>query len=223
MDALIDYDAEYYRSHYAAYLDDGYHRLIAGFWPRNWFLGYDVNANTHVFEYGLGLGANVAWSTRAAGCDASPYSQQFCAKKGIRVYGDPAEVPDESYDFVLSSHSLEHVDHPLEVVREMRRICRRGGRVVLVVPWERHGKSTFVKDGDAHLYSWTFRTLNNLILRSGGLELEDNRVLWGPTGLRKLQFLERLAGVDQYYAAVRALGRLKDNLRSLRAVARRVE
>ncbi|HEY7375548.1 MAG TPA: class I SAM-dependent methyltransferase [Polyangia bacterium] len=222
MDALIDYDAEYYRSHYSLYLDEGYHRLIAGFWQRNWFLGYDVNQDTSVFEYGLGLGANVAWSKRAGGCDASPYSQQFCAEKGIRVYKDPAEVPDGSYDFVLSSHSLEHVDHPLQVIREMTRICRPSGRVVLIVPWERHGRSTFAKDGDAHLYAWTFRTLNNLLLRGGGLELEDNRVLWGPTGVRKLQFLERLAGADSYYAAVRVLGRLRGSLRSLRVVARRV-
>jgi len=222
MDTLIDYDAEYYRSHYPSYLDQAYHRLIAGFWQRNWFLGYDVDQNTSVFEYGLGLGANVAWSKRAGGCDASPYSQKFCADKGIRVYGDPAEVPDESYDFVLSSHHLEHVDHPLQVIREMTRICRRGGRLVLVVPWERHGRSTFRKDGDAHLYAWTFRTLNNLVLRGAGLELEDNRVLWGPTGLRKLEFLERLAGAEPYYAAVRVLGRLRDNLRSLRVVARRV-
>jgi SAM-dependent methyltransferase len=49
-------------------------------------------------------------------------------------------IPDESYDFVLSSHSLEHTANPLKAVAEWRRILKQSGILVLVVP---HRDGTF--------------------------------------------------------------------------------
>lgn len=43
-------------------------------------------------------------------------------------------VPDGAYDFVLSSHLLEHVPDPEEALRHWCRVVRPGGRVLLVVP-----------------------------------------------------------------------------------------
>ena len=43
-------------------------------------------------------------------------------------------IADETYDFVLSSHCLEHVANPLLALREWRRVTRPGGHLVLVLP-----------------------------------------------------------------------------------------
>lgn len=43
-------------------------------------------------------------------------------------------VPDGRYDFVLSSHTLEHLANPLGGLREWVRVIRPGGTLVLVVP-----------------------------------------------------------------------------------------
>jgi SAM-dependent methyltransferase len=53
---------------------------------------------------------------------------------------DLANVHSGRYDFVLSSHTLEHVANPLAALREWRRILRSDGVVVLVVP---HRDGTF--------------------------------------------------------------------------------
>lgn len=45
-----------------------------------------------------------------------------------------AGLADESYDFVASSHCLEHVANPLRALQEWRRVTRRGGHLVLVLP-----------------------------------------------------------------------------------------
>lgn len=47
---------------------------------------------------------------------------------------------DEQYDFLLSSHTLEHVANPLKTLREWRRVVRPGGTLVMVLP---HHEGTF--------------------------------------------------------------------------------
>jgi 2-polyprenyl-3-methyl-5-hydroxy-6-metoxy-1,4-benzoquinol methylase len=41
---------------------------------------------------------------------------------------------DGSFDFVVMNHVLEHVANPVKAIREVFRICRRGGIVILAVP-----------------------------------------------------------------------------------------
>ena len=43
-------------------------------------------------------------------------------------------VPDESYDFVSSSHTLEHMVDPLVSLKNWWRVVRRGGYLILYLP-----------------------------------------------------------------------------------------
>lgn len=45
-----------------------------------------------------------------------------------------ATVADESVDFVLASHVLEHTESPITAVHNMLRVVRTGGVVILVIP-----------------------------------------------------------------------------------------
>jgi len=47
---------------------------------------------------------------------------------------DLHEIPSGNYDFVLSSHMLEHTANPLRALAEWKRVLRPGGALVLVVP-----------------------------------------------------------------------------------------
>ena len=51
-----------------------------------------------------------------------------------------ATVASESYDFVLSSHVLEHIANPIKALQEWMRVLRAGGALLLVVP---HKDGTF--------------------------------------------------------------------------------
>ena len=51
-----------------------------------------------------------------------------------------SEVSNESYDFVLSSHALEHTANPLKALTEWGRVLKPGGALILVVP---HKDGTF--------------------------------------------------------------------------------
>lgn len=64
---------------------------------------------------------------------ASPPGRQY-----LREATDLHGVPDATYDFVLSSHCLEHVANPLAALAEWRRVVRPGGALVLLLPDRAH-------------------------------------------------------------------------------------
>lgn len=41
---------------------------------------------------------------------------------------------DETIDYIWSSHTLEHVLHPMSIVKEMRRVLKKGGTLLLLLP-----------------------------------------------------------------------------------------
>jgi SAM-dependent methyltransferase len=87
------------------------------------------------------------------------------------------ELDDAMADVVISNHALEHTLAPLEELRELRRILKPGGRLVLWLPlddWRRQSKPH--EDINHHLYTWTPLLLHNL-LDEAGFEVRECRVV----------------------------------------------
>lgn len=47
---------------------------------------------------------------------------------------DLSEIHDSSYDFILSSHMLEHTANPLRALRAWNRVLKQNGALILLVP-----------------------------------------------------------------------------------------
>jgi SAM-dependent methyltransferase len=62
------------------------------------------------------------------------YSRKDPGRRFIAEAADLRSIPSEKYDFVLSSHMLEHTANPLRALVEWRRVLKPGGALVLVVP-----------------------------------------------------------------------------------------
>jgi SAM-dependent methyltransferase len=66
-------------------------------------------------------------------------SYTFSSRKapGKNVFCDASDLSvlaDGSYDFILSSHNLEHFANPVKALKEWQRVARPGGGLVLVLP-----------------------------------------------------------------------------------------
>lgn len=72
--------------------------------------------------------------------------KQVHARAEFRV-GDMAQLPyeDEALDLVISSEVIEHAPDPCRVMREIRRVLRPHGKLILTIPLE--------SQGVAHLHS----------------------------------------------------------------------
>ncbi len=112
------------------------------------------------------------------------YRELFCRMESVRTWdledGDAqhlAGVPDEHFDFVHSSHCLEHLHSPAEGLSNWFRTVKPGGHLIVTVPDEdlyEQGifPSTFNRDHKWTFtifkeHSWSPRSVNLLTLASG--------------------------------------------------------
>jgi SAM-dependent methyltransferase len=66
-------------------------------------------------------------------------SYTFSTEKapGKNIFQDASNlssVTDHTYDFILSSHNLEHFANPVKALQEWKRVTRPGGGLILVLP-----------------------------------------------------------------------------------------
>lgn len=99
----------------------------------------------HLLEVGVGTGINLPLyprGCRVTGVDLSPEMLKK-ARRRVAQLGGPAphllemdasalSFADNSFDVVYAAYTVSAVPDPLAVVREMRRVCKPGGRIVML-------------------------------------------------------------------------------------------
>ena len=198
------YEKEYHESQHNFLLNGiAYYRIRGKLAFRKYFK--NVNKDAKVLEYGIGLGQNLLHMNNKEGFDKSKFAIEFCKRKGIKVYGNEKDIPDNKYDVVLCCHTLEHLKNPYECLLAMRSKLKKNGRLIVVLPKEEHGKSDFEMDVNQHLHAWNFRTINNL-LNISGFRVTKNKFYYG-TGFHKLKPIAYFS-FGLYEFATNMLGRL---------------
>lgn len=108
-----------------------FHELIAGTGVRGKALDVGCGTGAILTEFPPG------WSV-VAGSDYSPLALSYCRQRGVRqlVRSSGTELPfvSESFDLVMAIDVVEHLDDDEGCIREMVRLCRPGGYVLIHVP-----------------------------------------------------------------------------------------
>jgi len=99
------------------------------------------NSNPNILDVGCGTGANLkmlAVYGQAAGVDISPQAVEFCRERGLSSVklGAIEHLPYESnsFELVTALDVIEHLDDDVAGLREMRRVLRTDGRLLVFVP-----------------------------------------------------------------------------------------
>ena len=102
-----------------------------------------VDSNSAVLDIGTGTGSNLRLLAdlgirRVTGLDFSDIAINFCKAKGLGSVqkGDVCQLPfaDKSFDFVIASDIIEHVDDDRRALREIARVLADGGSALITVP-----------------------------------------------------------------------------------------
>jgi phosphatidylethanolamine/phosphatidyl-N-methylethanolamine N-methyltransferase len=123
-----------------------------------------------ILEVGVGTGINLALYPRdcaVTGIDLSDSmlekAHERVAEKGMRnvslleMDASRLTFPDDSFDIVYAPYLISVVPDPVQVAREMRRVCRSGGRIVIL----NHFRSA------SRLMSWAERMLSPFTVHIG--------------------------------------------------------
>lgn len=127
-------------------------------------------------HYFVGRGLDVGGKPDPLALHASSFNGIESVRTWDKEDGDGqtlAGVPDNSYDFVHSSHCLEHLEDPREALGHWLRVVKPGGFVIVTVPEEdlyEQGRfpSTFNRD-----HKWTFTIFKRRSWCSRSLNLID--------------------------------------------------
>lgn len=102
-----------------------------------------IPEGSRILDVACGRAANCVWlldRSQYFGSDISFRGLRHVQRKGLNlVCADAEALPfvDHSFDAVLSTYALEHSVNPVQMLREMVRVVRPGGRVVLLGPtWD---------------------------------------------------------------------------------------
>jgi len=122
--------------------------LLARFYPdyrdETWHfqrvVGKYVTPEIRVLDAGCGTTSTVTpfvvdTGCRVVGVDVDPrLAQNTASILKIRGRLEQLPLPDESFDLIISRYVMEHLPQPLPVFREMARILRLGGKLVILTP-----------------------------------------------------------------------------------------
>ncbi len=105
----------------------------------------DIQPGERVLEVGVGTGINLSLYPKLCSVTGIDFSdamlekaRERIAKKSIRnvrlLQMDAADLKfaDDSFDIVYAPYLISVVPDPVKVAREMRRVCRPGGRVIVL-------------------------------------------------------------------------------------------
>lgn len=183
----------------------GRYNRIAGMFDRmdrmikpEWRSGLLAEVSGNVLETGIGTGGNLSYYPKGislTGIDFSPGMLKYARKKvheqqydfSIELLeADIQKLPfqDNTFDFVVSTCVFCSVPDPVEGLRELRRVCKSTGKIVMLEHMRSEDKWLgFAMDimNPLVVRLWganiNRRTLDNI--HKAGLTVEENEMLMG--------------------------------------------
>jgi 2-polyprenyl-3-methyl-5-hydroxy-6-metoxy-1,4-benzoquinol methylase len=162
---------------------------------QNNFLGALIAKLTHKGEYfqWLSLGKlNFASSILDVGCGSGslllllksrgfqnllgvdPYLEEAISyPNGVKVLKQRLDEVNQQFDFVILSHSFEHMPDPMNALKDVYRIVKPGCRALLRIPifpsfaWETYGVNWVQLDAPRHLFIHSKKSISILAKEAG--------------------------------------------------------
>lgn len=119
------------------------------------------------------------------GVEADENRMQFCRNNGIECrLGSVEETtyPEDSFDYVICTECLEHVQNPFAVVEEIKRILKQKGLIFVTVPYGRacdcktHIRNIDISDISTLFSDEGFKIINILRIPYIYTDIIDNNI-----------------------------------------------
>lgn len=214
---VLFYDEEYYRGQYGAVINDELnYRLLSLYWRDVLFVRNALDPDGKVLDFGSGVGQVSAGLLHSVCFDFNAFALGELRKRGRALIENRHDIPHQAFDYILSSHSLEHSPTPYHDLQEFHQYLRPHGYLVLLLPIEAIGKPVLKPDWNQHLQGWTFQNIINLLTATGWCPLLQS-VVYNPYALRTLG---RRFSPNFAIRAAYLLGRLRRAVASILTIAK---
>ena len=117
------------------------------------------NKNLNILDIGCGYSAN---EHATVICDTLDLKRHYKDRNFIKISGKELPFKDKEFDFVITSHVLEHVEDPELFLKEIQRVSKSG---YIEVPTKLEDNLVF-ENKKAHLWHLEFDDLKNKLIIS---------------------------------------------------------
>lgn len=215
------YDDTYFYSHFEELIKNkDVYELLSRYWMEAIFYKNGLDTEASVLDYGCGLGQISAALKNVIYFETSKFAINFLKKQKKQIVA-LEDLPTNYFDIILSSHLLEHLPNPYELLIRFHKYIRTGGRLIIIVPIEHEQVKNLkpVLEPDYvnhHLYCWTFQTITNLLIYCDWQPIYQSKI-YGPFLLKtSASFLPRNCAVKIAFH----MGRIVRNYPSLLTIAK---
>ena len=126
----------------------------------------EKNPNWKILDIGCGYRPHKYASVIA---DTKDFSNYYKEKKFVQIREKKLPFKDREFDFVITSHVIEHVEDFEFFVKELERISSRG---YIELP-TRLGDNLVFENKNDHIWWFTYNDVNNQIIASKRNQLID--------------------------------------------------
>ena len=190
-----------------------------------------IPLNARVLDVGCGAGSLIREMKRLGYRNVSgidPYIESdVCGSDGVVVLKRSLKEMIGEFDLVMFHHSFEHIADQVGTLKEIRRLLRPGGRVLIRIPiadsfaWKHYGVNWIHLDAPRHLFLHSPTSLS-LLAEQCGLHVAEVTYEGNASQfVGSEQYVKDIALADQRRGGV--LRRLQDLWRARRYRARTEE
>lgn len=121
------------------------------------------------------------------GIEPSESAKEIATKKVKAKLLNPQEIDkleDESFDLITMWHVLEHVDNLKEEIKQLQRLLKKGGRLVLALPNFKSADAQYYKeywaayDVPRHLNHFCHESINNIFKTTDFKRIKTDKLVW---------------------------------------------
>lgn len=144
--------------------------------PVDWMSLVGVRTEDTVLDVGCGSGHLLA-SMAASGfknlTGVDPNLVSDIQGNGFKLVKKDLCNLDGKFDLIMLHHSFEHMENPLQALRDIHRLLDEEGHVLLRTPiansyaWRQYGANWYQLDAPRHLFIPSVKGLNDLAEKSG--------------------------------------------------------
>lgn len=150
-------------------------------YPYNkWIIKDLINYNSSILDIGCGSG-HLLLKLQKFGFSnltgADPFIENTIThSQGLVIHKKSIYELTEEYDFIMLHHSFEHMDHPIEIFKQIYRLLKPGASALIRIPlagsyaWEKYGIHWVQLDAPRHFYLHTPKSIS-LLAQKANLKL----------------------------------------------------
>jgi len=139
---------------------------------------YKLPKESLILDFGCGGGEFLAFLkakgyTHLIGVELNKKLIEYCMNRGFKIYDDISAIEDNLIDFVLMIEVLEHLNDPVSILKQIKRVLKKNGGFLITTPNSKSLKARILRMNwkefkrQSHIIFFNYQSLFHLLKLTG--------------------------------------------------------